>query len=328
MKMKRNFLLIILLQLVVSCAPLSEVPEDSNFLAYVPNTTEQSLLSHFHPIFLIEKQHNSYNRIGTAKAGLLDDGKEKVYVDPNEATVYAEERTFKTSTATFTNLIYRIHFSETPFGMFPFQIGMGSNVGLFVIITLNNLEQPVLYTTVHTCGCYLAFIPTTYLPKKNYPQDWPEKTQVVYSETLPSLIDHQKGTPRDPQLIVMLKDASHRIKNLWLSDRSSIKGYATRPIKKQPLASLEKLPLVGSNRVTSFYETTGERTGYVKGSYKILERVFIGWWAFDWRVGEDKKLSSDKNDPPIFYTSLKPWARETSDLRDFPTFLTYWGWKL
>lgn len=29
-----------------------------------------------------------------------------------------------------------------------------------------------------------------------------------------------------------------------------------------------------------------------------------------------------------FYTSLKPWARTASDMRDFPGFLAYYGWKL
>ena len=326
--MKRNFLLIILLQLVVSCAPLSQVPKDNNVLAYLPRTTDQSLLSRFHPVFLIEKHHKLFNRIGTPKAAQLENGEERIYVDPSEATVYTEKREFKTTNGTYTNLIYRIHFPETPFGLFPFQIGMGNNVGLIVIITLNSSELPVLYTTVHTCGCYLAFIPTTYLPENNYPQEWPENTQVIYSKILPSLLNHQKETTKNSHLKVMIEDASNRIINLWLSDNTSPKAYITKPIKTQPLTSLEKLPLIGSNSMTSFYETTGERTGYVKGSHKILERLLISWWAFDWKVGEDKKLSADKNDPPVFYTSLKPWARDKSDLRDFPAFLLYWGWNL
>ncbi len=51
----------------------------------------------------------------------------------------------------------------------------------------------------------------------------------------------------------------------------------------------------------------------------------MSWWAFDWRVGEDKKLGMDKSDGILFYTSLKPWAREQSDIRDFPSFLKFWG---
>ena len=54
----------------------------------------------------------------------------------------------------------------------------------------------------------------------------------------------------------------------------------------------------------------------------------MSWWVFDWRVGEDKKFGKDKNDGILFYTSLKPWDREKSDMRDFVTFLKYWKWNL
>jgi hypothetical protein len=94
-----------------------------------------------------------------------------------------------------------------------------------------------------------------------------------------------------------------------------------------PLEALEQLDL-GNGATTSFYETAGDRRGYVKESYKPRERLFMSWWALDWRVGEDKKLGRDKDDGIEFYTSLKPWARSASDMRDFAAFLKYWGWRL
>ncbi len=54
----------------------------------------------------------------------------------------------------------------------------------------------------------------------------------------------------------------------------------------------------------------------------------MGWWAFDWRIGEDKKLGKTRDDGIVFYTSLKPWARKASDMRDFEAFLLYWKWGL
>ena len=53
----------------------------------------------------------------------------------------------------------------------------------------------------------------------------------------------------------------------------------------------------------------------------------MSWWAFDWRIGEDKKFGKDENDGILFYTSLKPWSRKKSDMRNFISFLKYWGWK-
>jgi len=326
--MNRNFIWIILLQLVVSCAPLSQVQDKSEQLAYFPRSKDQTLQTLHLPTFIIEKRNKPYNRIGTPKAALTENGEEEIYTDPQEATIYVEERKFKTADDTYTNLIYRSHFSETPYGLFPFQIGAGKNVGLFVIVTLNSSNKPVLYTSVHTCGCYLAFIPTTYLSREAYPPDWPEKEQVVYSETLPALLDPMDKTMNNPTLMILLRDASHRVKNVWLSDKSSLNHFATNPVELHPITSLEHLLLKGSNQTTSFYETSGNRIGYVKGSYKPLERLLMSWWTLNWKIGEDKKLSVDKTAPPIFFTSLKPWARNASDLREFPSFLHYWGWNL
>jgi hypothetical protein len=181
--MKKNFFLIILLQFVVSCAPLVQIQDKNERLAYLPQAVDQTLLYRHLPVFIIENKSKSYNRIGTAKAELTSDNGERVYVAPRDATVYTEERNFKTANDAYTNLFYRIHFSETPYGLFPFQIAAGKNVGLLVIVTLNSSHQPVLFTLVHTCGCYLAFIPTTYLYHKAYPPDWPEKELVIYSDS-------------------------------------------------------------------------------------------------------------------------------------------------
>ena len=326
--MGRNFLLVIILHFLVSCAPLSKAPDYTNFLAYQSQSKDQSLLSRFHPTFIIEKPHKLYNRIGTPKADLTAKGAERIFVDPGEATVYTEQRSFKTATDTYTNLIYRIHFPRTPFGLLPFQLGLGRNVGLIVIITLDRLQQPVLYTTVHTCGCYLALIPTTYLPEKALPLRWPEISQVVYTEILPARLDPILRGKQNDRLFVLIKNASHRITDIWLASDRTLQNYVTNPITMDQMTSLEQIPLPGMEKVTSFYETSGARKGYVKGSHKPLERAFISWWAFDWNVGEDKKLGANKSDPPVFYTSLKPWARDASDMRDFPAFLRYWGWNL
>ena len=305
---------------------MTKVKKESALLAYFPNTYDQSRLSRFHPIFIIEEQHEQYNRIGTPSARILDDGKERIYVDPEEATVYAEERPFKTSTGTYTNLIYRIHFPETPFDLMPFQLGMGKNVGLILIVTLNKFDEPILYSTVHTCGCYLAFVPTTYLAPEYYPPRWPVLSQVVYSEILPATLDPKLKGVHNSLLAVLIRSASHRIMELWLTDTRSLQKYKAASIKMQSLDSLEKLPLKGTDQTTSFYDTSGNRIGYVKQSQKPFERILMSWWAFDLRVGEDKKLGKGRTDPPTFYTSLKPWARSKSDMRDFPKFLDYWGW--
>lgn len=61
---------------------------------------------------------------------------------------------------------------------------------------------------------------------------------------------------------------------------------------------------------------------------KILERLLMSWWALDLYVGEDKAYSIHDKSGAVFYTSLKFWARQASDMKNFPEFLKYWGWNL
>lgn len=82
------------------------------------------------------------------------------------------------------------------------------------------------------------------------------------------------------------------------------------------------------DKTVSFFETEGSRKGYVKDNTKLLERFLISWWAFDFQVGEDKAYSTHDKSDTVFNTSLKFWARKASDLKDFPKFLDYWGWRL
>ena len=125
----------------------------------------------------------------------------------------------------------------------------------------------------------------------------------------------------------VLRDRSHRVIDVSLMIDEELHGFNVVKTELYPVTYLEQLPLNGNGTV-SFFEQTGRQAGYVRDNSKIRERILMSWWAFDWWIGKDKKLGRDKKEPPEFYTSLKPWARDESDLRDFPTFLKYWGWNL
>lgn len=312
---------VVLLIFLFSCTTIHEYPAADRLLAYTVKNDE-TLLSRYAPVFVIENHKERYNLIGTPSAESTQEMKEKIYVDPEKATVYVQKRMFKTFRSTYTNLVYRVHFEKIPGGL-----GKGKNTGLIVIITLNNQDEPILYTTVHTCGCYLAFVPTSYMPESGFPDGWKRARQSVFSENLPGFLDYKRSSPDRNRTVILIRDGSHRVKDIWLSDADSLKKYHPVVAEAQPLASLEKLPLK-NYETTSFYETSGPRKGYVKGSHKIRERLLMSWWVFDWRVGEDKKFGKDKNDGILFYTSLKPWDRKKSDMRDFVAFLKYWKWNL
>ncbi|MCI5161916.1 MAG: hypothetical protein D3917_07810 [Candidatus Electrothrix sp. AX5] len=328
-KFKKPFSLfpaILFILLLSSCAtPPPPQPPDEKLLLYTIKDNEM-LLSRFAPIFAIEDSQESYNRIGTPSAQLGPDNQELISVDPEKATVYARQDLFTTEKGSYTNLIYRIHFEEVPGGFFPFHLEEGKNVGLLFIITLNSRNEPILYTSVHTCGCYLAFIPTSYTPQDILPDDWGKERQSVYAESLPGQLVYKSTSPDQDKVVFVIRGGTHRVKDIWLANSDFLQSYKKITADLQPFSALEELP-VDDKWATSFYETSGSRKGYVKGSYKTHERLFMSWWAFDWRIGEDKKLGKDKVDGITFYTSLKPWSREASDLRNFNTFAEYWGWK-
>lgn len=309
---------ILLPLLLTSCASIPEKPKWQNSLVYTADDKDH-LLRRFAPVFVAEEAGKEYNRIGTPVA-LIEHDQEVVKVDPDLGAIYTSVRDFSTQHGDYTNIFYRVHFSEVPLRY----LGAGKNVGLLVIVTLDEKERPLLYTLLHTCGCYLAFIPTSYLPEKSWKKGWKPGRQYVFGENLPSFLDFSGAQKQN--LIVHLAPGTHRVKNVWLMADSELEKFSLIRLQLYPFEALEQLPLPDGGS-TSFYETSGPRKGYVKRSHKIWERLLISWWALDLRVGEDKKLGTNIGDGTVFYTSLKPWAREESDLRNFPGFLRYWGWQ-
>ncbi len=325
---RKRFLLLIVLSLglFASCAARNSIRPAADTLA-ISATADGTLPAQLSPVFVIEHPEESFNPIGTPRVEMTDKLTQRVYVDPLTPTIYYEARNFQTTRSAYRNLIFRVHFEQVPLKLFPFYLVAGKNVGLFVVVTLDARDRPILYTLVHTCGCYLAFIPTSYMPADAFPGVWDKDRQRVYSENLPGMLRYPHPFDGKTRLVITLRHGTHRVKNVRLSDMASPGSPRESTAALSPMASLETLCLENGGS-TSFFETSGPRRGYVKSSTKIWERIFMGWWAFDWRVGEDKKLGDNRDDGILFYTSLVPWKKEASDMREFSTFLKFWGWNL
>ncbi|MFC1666078.1 hypothetical protein ACFL17_10735 [Pseudomonadota bacterium] len=214
-----------------------------------------------------------------------------------------------------------------PQSLIPFHITAGKNGGLIVVVTLNAGNQPVLYTTVHSCGCYLGIIPTSYLPKDAFPEEWPETTQKVYGERLPSLLTFNLEDNQGLLPVITLKDGTHRVRNLELLNKAEISGrYQAVVTPLESVSNLKKLPI--EDQTISFYNTSGFKKGYVRNTVKPWELLLMSWWSLDLNVGVDKEYGDSEETGAVFYTSLKPWRRRESDMWHFSKFLNYWGWRL
>ena len=312
---------------LASCVHLRIAPQAGPKAAYIVEPGERLFSTHS-PIIAIDSPEVSYNKIGTPTAELDANGEERVYVDPARPTIYVEKFVFETGRGTYTNLYYRVHFERVPFKLIPFNVTAGRNTGIIIVVTLNNKGDPILYTTVHTCGCYLAIIPTSNLSDDAFPPRWKKEGQRVYGEKLPGILSFPDGEAGGYRVVVSLRSGSHRVRALHIeADLDIQERYRLHSAPVLNLDLLEALPMEDGS-VTSFFETEGLKKGYVKGSDKPWEKLLISWWAFDWRVGQDKIFSPVGPTDTVFYTSLKFWRREASDMEDFVKFLRFWGFGL
>lgn len=292
-------------------------------LAYTA-AVENSLLARFAPILVSQNSDADYNRIGSVKAE-FHGGEERVFVDPKQAAFYVSHREFTSQLgSTYTNLIYRVHFDRIPAGY----LGSGRNTGLIIVITLNKQQQPVLITTVHTCGCYLAFTPTSYLDKSAFPKNWDWQKNNVYGESLPAVLALPPSFSDDTRPLIRLREGNHRVMDVSTIDIAQAKQtFTLSHAELIPIKELRKLPLPDTS-TTSFYHSEGIQKGYVKGATKPWEMLLMSWWTFDLFIGRDKEFGPSEQTGTVFYTSLKPWNRSASDMWQFDQFLAFWGWRL
>jgi len=319
---------LMLVVLVLSaCAHHQKIPFEATHTIYSVLAEKDTQLYHYAPLFLAHDYKAPYNRIGQPAAKYDDQGREQIYVESENPVVYFLTRDFNTPKGNYTNLIYRVHFPGVPFSLIPFNLTAGDNIGLIIVITLDSQQRPVLVTTVHTCGCYLAIVPTSFLPRDALPEKWREKPITVYGETLPGLVDYSKS--KDPKLLVYLRPEVHRVLDLQIIDSRELQEVPRFKVihaDLRPARELEKIPL--GDGFTSFYHHKGVLKGHVKGSIKPFESIFLSLPSLDFFVGTDKVYADPKESGNPFYTSLKPWNRNASEMWDFAKFLAFWGWRL
>lgn len=312
---------------IYGCVHNVKIPAEETYNVYKVQSTRNDLVTHFAPVFLTYDYQNNYNRIGRPSGSYDENGQEHIYVDVNNPVIYYQVQNFSTDKDEYTNYIYRVHFPFVPFSLIPFHLNAGKNVGLIMIVTVDTENRPVLVTTVHTCGCYLAIIPTTHLSVDSFPENWKEEPLKVYGEKLPWRLEYSGQD--NPRILVHLRPGVHRVMNLEIIEEYDLNNR--RDFRKiiLPLAQmneLETIPIDG--KTTSFYYKEGLLEGHVKGSIKFWESIFLSPISLDLFVGSDKVYGDTKVTGNPFYTSLKPWNRNSSDMWNFTKFLEFWGWRL
>lgn len=275
------------------------------------------------PVFVLQGVQDRHNRIGRVEA-LGEKGSETVIINTKTPVIYAKTVPFSTAKGTYTNLVYRIHFPGTPFSLIPFYLGAGKNVGLLVILTLDAQQQLLLVTTANTCGCYAVSIPTERLPASSYPHDWSARPLSVFGERLPARLP---SLQENETIAVVVRADVHRAMDLHSIPKTAPDFATARAAEVAALETLKKLPLHDGS-YTSFYYENWPLSGHVKGAIKPWESLFLSLISLDFFVGMDKEYGDTRESGNPFYTSLKPWNRESSDMNDFAAYLRFQGWNL
>ena len=219
------------LVLLVGCAHHYPLPQERQQWAYRVDTPIEMGAMRWTPVFIVYGHARKYNRIGRPTIRITDDDHELVSVDPDHPSIYYMQRTFTTTKATYTNEIYRVHFPMVPYNFGPFNLTAGKNVGILVVVTLDKQKQPVLVTSVGTCGCYKAFVPTQYLPAGALPQDWTGQRQNIYGEDLPRMLSLEGYS--QPRLVVHLRPQVHRVMDLEVLDDTQLSSQRFQPVSMQ-----------------------------------------------------------------------------------------------
>ena len=311
--------------LVIALPVVVVASASASTAAYVPAGGD-SLLDQYAPVFLIEEHEHTYNRIGTPAARATKRGKAEIFVDPSTPTLYRSARTFTTENGTYTNLIYRVHFERSPFTWSPFNAGAGKNVGAMVVITLDENERPVFVSTLQSCGCYHAILPTNHLANSAYPEEWSDAPRSVYGETLPAQLTFPEGRPASHRTLVTIRSGSHRNGELAVMRVDAIHSkYSVIEMEAADMDDLKSLTFDG--KTTSFYHERGRRKGLVKGAYKPWETLLFGVWAWDSHVGQDREYGPKDKVGRRFYTTLQFSKKKKADMWDYAGYLRHNGWK-
>jgi len=279
------------------------------------------------PTLRVEAAEHAYNRIGTPElyVGWLNGLRARV--DPSRPALFVEERDDVIAGRPVRQLVYRFHFEKIPLRFSRYFFEAHKNPGLMVVLTEDTATGKILFvSTVHTCGCYFAVVPTDAVDPAWLPEDWSDP-QRLYGQLLPGVLRSDEVARG---LRITLESYGHRVRAIQAG--SSGEG-ADRQVELPllPMQRLDELPIEGRDGESgSFFYTEGLLLrGKVRGAWNPMEGLTaFGWLSLDPTVGMDKRLGDPEQTGTRFYTLLPFWMHEESRLDRMDPLLRALGFRL
>ena len=193
-------------------APIEQIlPTARRDALGIPDFAAADLQALFHayaPIWEIQ-QKGPADRIGKPHWGA--DG--RVGVDTGKPVTYTLLSFTRFEDRVLTQLNYFIWFPERP-KQHPLDILGGWLDGLIYRVTLDDDGTPLLYETVHSCGCYYKAFPTHRLEPA---------AQTPYAEP-PLILSAPRLRPAQEVMTLSMESRTHYVRHLYTQKRSQLTG--------------------------------------------------------------------------------------------------------
>ena len=166
-------------------------------------------------------------------------------VDSAEAVVYRYPSYTRWREQALLQLNYLIWFAERP-RTGALDILGGALDGLIWRVTLDRNGAPLLYDSIHPCGCYHLFFPTSTLRLRRQALDLPEPPLVPQPAPLPLAGE---------RIVIRIASATHYIQRIY-TDVEQGAAYSWRDYQ-----ALYAIPITGNGQDSLF-----DHDGLVSGS--------------------------------------------------------------
>ena len=158
-------------------------------------------------------------------------------VDAAEPTVYVNAAYTRYGEHVLVQLVYTIWFPERP-ASGAFDLLAGRLDGVMWRVTLAPNGEPILYDSIHACGCFHMFFPTPRARPRPAPDGLDEWAFVPHS------VPH---AGEDERVVLSIASATHYIERVRLERAASLVRYAFRPYDE-----LRSLPRAGGVHASLF----------------------------------------------------------------------------
>ena len=211
---------------------LARAARDPLGLAQLTDSQKRRLFATYAPLLEIETG-GDFDRIGAIYWG--DDGYPRV--DVSSPTVYHRLEYTRVGGHSLLQLVYVAWLPERP-RKHAFDLLGGHLDGIVWRVTLAPDGEPLLFDSIHPCGCYHMFLPTPRvepLPASERGVEW-----AFIPATLPRIADGER-------LVVSLESRTHYLRNAWPGADDTGTTYRFADYNQ-----LRSLPLPGGGRRSLF----------------------------------------------------------------------------